>query len=133
EESIFNCACGDQVSIQDLISELNCILQKNLNPIFAEARPGDICNSYADVSRTVCHLKYEPGVRFKEGLKRTVEWFLSNEFSFGAKPHPVNEPRIKFIEGDEVTKVSPLRLESPYNLREMDRAAILRRTRTENS
>ncbi len=76
EERVFNCACGKQISIQDMIVELNRILEKDLNPIFANPRPGDVRDSYADVCRAVHHLHYEPGVQFKEGLKRTVEHFL---------------------------------------------------------
>ncbi len=78
EERIFNCACGNRVSIQDLVVELNRILDKDINPVFADPRPGDVRNSYADVSRAVHYLGYNPSVQFNEGLRKTVEWFQNN-------------------------------------------------------
>lgn len=74
-ERIFNCASGNQISIQELVIELNRILGRDINPVFADSRPGDVRHSYADVSRAVHYLDYEPSVQFQEGLKRTVEWF----------------------------------------------------------
>lgn len=78
EERIFNCACGAQISIQELVIELNRILGKDINPDFKEKRPGDVRNSFAEVSRAVNYLQYEPAVQFRQGLEKTVEWFLKN-------------------------------------------------------
>ncbi|MFQ5825234.1 MAG: SDR family oxidoreductase [bacterium] len=75
EERIFNCAGGNQISVQDLVVELNHILRKDLNPLFANPRPGDVKHSYADVSRAVHYLNYKPAVQFREGLEKTVGWF----------------------------------------------------------
>ncbi len=79
EERIFNCACGDRISVQDMVIILNRILGKDLNPIFAEPRPGDVRDSFADISRAVNFLKFAPKVKFEDGLKRTVEWFVKNK------------------------------------------------------
>lgn len=75
EEKTFNCACGKQVSIEELVVALNRILDRDIKPIFTDPRPGDVIHSYADVSRAVHHLQYNPFVGFHEGLKRTTEWF----------------------------------------------------------
>lgn len=72
-ERIFNCAGGNQISLQELIVTLNRILDKDINPIFADPRPGDVKHSYADVSRAVHFLDYKPSVEFEEGLERTFE------------------------------------------------------------
>lgn len=78
DERIFNCACGEQITIQELVVRLNEILQLDVSPKFAEPRPGDVKDSFADISRAVHHLQYEPQVKFREGLKRTVEWFSNH-------------------------------------------------------
>ena len=78
DERIFNCACGNQISIQNLVIEFNRILGKDINPKFEHPRPGDVSHSFADVSRAVHHLNYKPAVQFQEGLKRTVDWFANN-------------------------------------------------------
>jgi UDP-glucose 4-epimerase len=75
EERIFNCAGGNQITVQDLVIELNRILNKDVNPIFSDPRPGDVKHSFADVSRAVHFLNYVPSVPFQEGLRQTVDWF----------------------------------------------------------
>ena len=78
DERIFNCAFGSQISIQKLLMELNRILNKDIKPIFAAPRRGDVMHSYADVSRAVHYLQYKPMTNFREGLERTCEWFSKN-------------------------------------------------------
>ncbi len=78
EERIFNCACGNRVTVEDLVIQLNRNLGKELNPMFIDPRPGDVKNSFADVSRAVNFLRYAPKVQFEEGLEKTVKWFLKN-------------------------------------------------------
>ena len=78
EERIFNCAYGNQISVEDLMIELTHIIGKDINPVFVEPRPGEVRHSYSDVSRAVHFLKYKPAVQFHEGLRRTVEWFSKN-------------------------------------------------------
>lgn len=75
EESIFNCACGEQNSLQDLVSYLNQIMNLDITPKFAEPRPGDVRDSFADISRAVHFLQYEPQTEFFAGLQQTVAWF----------------------------------------------------------
>lgn len=76
-ERIFNCACGGQISLKDLVITLNKILKKDINPIFGKPRPGDVRNSFADISRAVNFLKYEPEVDFESGLKEAAAWFVN--------------------------------------------------------
>ncbi len=71
----FNVACGHQISLKELIASLGEITDREIEPIFDDARPGDVEHSYADVSRAEAHLGYRPVVSFCEGLKRTVEWY----------------------------------------------------------
>lgn len=77
EERIFNCASGNQISIAELVIQLNWNLSKDLQPIFEDTRPGDVKHSFADVSRAVHYLRYEPAVLFQEGLAKTCEWFAN--------------------------------------------------------
>lgn len=77
DERIFNCAGGGQHSIETMVVNLNKILQSDINPKFAEPRPGDVRDSFADISRAVHFLNYQPKVSFYEGLQKTVEWFSS--------------------------------------------------------
>jgi UDP-glucose 4-epimerase len=72
---VFNVACGERYTLLDLIAALNNILDADIEPVHAPPRPGDVRHSLADVSAAQEDLGYEPKVGFREGLRRTVEWY----------------------------------------------------------
>ena len=75
DDAIFNCACGGRHSLLDLVTNLNEIIGVAVKPKLSNPRPGDVRDSFADISRAVNFLGYEVNVSFPEGLRRTVEWF----------------------------------------------------------
>ncbi len=75
---IFNIACGNRYTINKLIAEISAITGINANPVFIESRRGDIKHSLADISSAREAINYKPKVDFKDGLKKTVEWFRNN-------------------------------------------------------
>ncbi len=72
---VFNCATGGSVSLLDLVSELNHLTGQSLAPVFEPARAGDILHSRADIRAAGDTLGYRPLVGWKEGLKRTLEFY----------------------------------------------------------
>lgn len=72
---VLNIASGRQVTINELVNELNEILGTDFEPVYDDPRPGDVRHSVADLEQACTELGYEPTVRFEEGLERTVEWF----------------------------------------------------------
>jgi len=72
---VYNIACGERLTLLDLLGELGGILDKRPQPIFDPPRPGDVKHSLADISRAKKQLSFEPKVSFAEGLRRTVAWF----------------------------------------------------------
>ena len=72
---IFNIACGDSVTVNHLVDELADILGRSTERKYLPARPGDVRDSEADISRARSVLGYEPSVRLREGLERTAAWF----------------------------------------------------------
>ena len=71
---VINVACGARYSLNDLVQILNEIMGTRIEPLYSEARPGDVKHSLADITRARELLNYEVGVDFREGLKKTVEW-----------------------------------------------------------
>ena len=71
---MYNIACGDRITLLDLVATLNEILGTQLEPEYAEARSGDIRDSQADIARAREAFGFDPAIDFKEGLRRTVEW-----------------------------------------------------------
>ncbi len=72
---VFNCACHERTNLNELVEKINAILGKNIKPVYADPRPGDVKHSYADIERIQKYLGYEPRVMFDEGLEKTIRWY----------------------------------------------------------
>ncbi|MGI9456749.1 MAG: NAD-dependent epimerase/dehydratase family protein, partial [Aeoliella sp.] len=72
---IINVACGHQFTLLHLVKAINKILETNIEPRFAERRPGDVKDSLADISVAQKLLGYEPAVGFEEGLRQSIEYY----------------------------------------------------------
>jgi UDP-glucose 4-epimerase len=75
---VFNVACGERITVNSMLHQINAILNKTIEPVYAEARAGDIKHSQADITRAKEHLGYEPKISFEEGLRRTIQWYREN-------------------------------------------------------
>jgi UDP-glucose 4-epimerase len=71
---IFNIACGRRITINELVDYINEILEKDMEPMYTNSRPGDIKHSLADISKANS-FGYNPISNFKEELTETVAWF----------------------------------------------------------
>jgi nucleoside-diphosphate-sugar epimerase len=70
---IFNVAAGSPASVNAVAAAIGEILDKPVERLFEPPRPGDIRDSWADVSAAKDVLGYEPTVRLEEGLRRTID------------------------------------------------------------
>ena len=71
---ITNIACGRRITINQLVSIIKELIGKDIEPIYAKPRPGDVKHSMADISKAKA-FGYEPMSNFKEELKETIKWF----------------------------------------------------------
>jgi UDP-glucose 4-epimerase len=76
---VINAATGLRISLNETYRILSELTGYTGSPDYAAARPGDIRDSQADISRAVTLLGYAPVVDFREGLRRTVEWYRAGE------------------------------------------------------
>jgi nucleoside-diphosphate-sugar epimerase len=74
---VFNVGTGDSVTLNDVYATLAEQLGFKAKPTYGPERVGDIKHSLADISRATLELGYRPKIQFREGLRRTVEWYLS--------------------------------------------------------
>lgn len=65
---VFNVATSNKVSLNDLLRVMAGLCGQESNPIYGEARPGDIRHSLANINKVVKQLNVEPGVTLGEGL-----------------------------------------------------------------
>jgi nucleoside-diphosphate-sugar epimerase len=79
----FNVASGERISLNTLIAELRELTGKEIEPIYADPRPGDVRHSLADVSKAREALGYELVVNAREGLRRVLSWFEERRASGG--------------------------------------------------
>lgn len=74
---VFNVACADQVSLNQMIKMLQEISDSKLTPIYGPERAGDVKHSKASISKIESGLLYKPTVYFKEGLHNVYNWYKS--------------------------------------------------------
>lgn len=72
---VFNLAVGGRVSLNELLATLTKIVGSAIEPIYQEARQGDVRDSQADIAKAERLLGYRPAVMLEEGLRQTVAWF----------------------------------------------------------
>ncbi|MCG3155474.1 MAG: UDP-N-acetylglucosamine 4-epimerase [bacterium] len=72
-----NVACGERYTLNTLLQELNSIMGTHIAARHESARPGDVKHSMAANTRAQSLLSFSPEIKFQEGLKRTVAWYLS--------------------------------------------------------
>ena len=56
---------------------LNKYLGTNVEAEFADARPGDILESLADISAARSAMNYEPQIGFEEGIAQSIDYYRS--------------------------------------------------------
>jgi nucleoside-diphosphate-sugar epimerase len=71
---VFNVAAGAPASVNRLADALGEILGKPVQRKHLPPRPGDIRDSWADLSKSERVLGYRPQVELEDGLRRTVEF-----------------------------------------------------------
>ena len=70
---IFNVAAGSPASVNTVADAIGRILGKPVERRHEPPRPGDIRDSWADVSEAGRVLGYRPSIDLEEGLRRTIE------------------------------------------------------------
>jgi UDP-N-acetylglucosamine/UDP-N-acetylgalactosamine 4-epimerase len=74
---VYNVACGEQTSLNEMISFLAQISQKKIAAVYGPERPGDVKHSKADITKIKTQLGYQPEVFFKDGLEKIYDWYKS--------------------------------------------------------
>jgi nucleoside-diphosphate-sugar epimerase len=67
----FNIACGERISLNELVGILGSFAGRNVQPVYAAHRPGDIKHSLAGIEKAKTLLGYAPTVGVRDGLRRT--------------------------------------------------------------
>lgn len=76
---VINVGTGTSVTVNGLWGDISLLAGMEGDCEKAEARPGDIRESVADISLARQILGYEPHYNFQEGIKLTWEWYRSRK------------------------------------------------------
>jgi nucleoside-diphosphate-sugar epimerase len=72
---VVNIACGERISLNQLLSHIGEVAGKRLEATYEEGRAGDVRDSLASIEAARKLIGYEPKVKVGEGLKRTFNAF----------------------------------------------------------
>jgi nucleoside-diphosphate-sugar epimerase len=72
---VFNIACGESTSLNETVEIIARIVGKKVPPVHEAPRTGDIKFSLADIGKARRILGYTGGIKFAEGLERTIAWY----------------------------------------------------------
>jgi nucleoside-diphosphate-sugar epimerase len=75
---VVNIACGEKVTVNEIIALINEMVGKKVVPHYAPARAGDVKHSLADITAARELIGFEPAVLFRDGLQRAIAWYRDN-------------------------------------------------------
>ena len=81
---VINLGDSKTISVSQLIMLIEQYLGKKAKKNMLPLQPGDVVETYADISKAKRFLNYEPSVQIQEGIRRFLDWYLAN--SGGQKP-----------------------------------------------
>ena len=78
---VYNVACGEQTTLNEMVILLNQISNLQLNPIYKDERKGDVKHSLASIKKAKINMGYNPKVSFRDGLNQVYRWYNKQEFN----------------------------------------------------
>ena len=75
---VMNVACGDQISLNEIVDLLKNITQKTIQTNYAPERKGDVRHSKASIEKIMKLINYVPKIKFREGIEITIDWYKKN-------------------------------------------------------
>jgi UDP-glucuronate 4-epimerase len=72
---LYNLGNSHPIALREMIDALGAALGKTPNIRYLPEQPGDVRQTYADITRAATELGYAPSTPLRVGLKLFVEWF----------------------------------------------------------
>ena len=81
---VYNIALNQRISLNDLLELIKMYfsekydLNMKYEPKYEDFRKGDIRDSQANIDKARKHLGYEPVTSVRDGIEKTIDWFIDN-------------------------------------------------------
>ena len=72
---MFNIACGQRTSLNDLYYKICDLLGKQIEPRYEPPRQGDVKHSLADITKAKTVLGYQAKYDVFTGLEMAIDWY----------------------------------------------------------
>jgi len=72
---VVNLASGEEIAIKSLITSIMDLMDYNEDPVYTDARKGDVRRHKANISLAKKLIGYRPKTDFSKGLLKTIEWY----------------------------------------------------------
>ncbi len=76
--NIYNLGESRPITVNDLVAEIEKALGKKAIKEHVPPQPGDVKRTYADVTKAVSELGYNPKTKIEDGLAKFVTWLRKN-------------------------------------------------------
>jgi len=77
---IYNIGSSNPIQLMDFIEIMESIFGKKAKKVFLPMQPGDMSETYADITKLKEKTGYMPRVNIQEGLVNFVEWYQSGKY-----------------------------------------------------
>lgn len=74
----FNIGFGEEISIKDLLLEMQKVMGIKKEIVFSEERKGEIKRCLFDISKAKSELEWKPRICLNEGLKKTIDYYQTS-------------------------------------------------------
>ena len=75
---VVNVACGEAVTVNQIIAMINDALGKQVRAVYEPARAGDVKHSLADITAAGELINFKPVISFQDGLQKAIAWYREN-------------------------------------------------------
>jgi UDP-N-acetylglucosamine 4-epimerase len=75
KHEVMNVACGDQITLNEIVEMLALISQREIKASYGPERNGDVRHSKASIEKIKKYIDYNPKYFFKDGLSIVYKWY----------------------------------------------------------
>ncbi len=79
---IYNLGESRRVNLNSLIEAIESGMNKKANVIYLPMQPGDVTETYADISKARAEIGYNPKFKFGDGINLFINWYKKNKNLF---------------------------------------------------